>query len=61
MTILLRIASYAIGLPLLAFVLYAVVPARQYVETTIAGLFTYAVVTYLLNDLVYRHKNGDLR
>ena len=56
----LRSAPYAVGLPLLACALYFLVPARQYLQTACAALFTYATVTYLLKDLMFRHKNGEL-
>ncbi|BBC79402.1 hypothetical protein HK27_11685 [Acetobacter orientalis] len=56
----LRSAPYVLGLPLLACALYFLVPAKQYLQTVCAAFFTYATLTYLLKDLHFRHKNGEL-
>lgn len=53
-------APYAVGLPFLACALYFLVPAHLYLQTACAALFTYATVTYLLKDLMFRHKYGEL-
>lgn len=60
MKALLHVAPYALGLPLLAVALFFLVPGKQYLQTVCAAFFTYATVTYLVKDLIFRHKNGDL-
>lgn len=60
MKAVLHYAPYVLGLPFVACALYFLVPANQYIQTAFAALFTYATVTYLLKDLIFRHKNGGL-
>ena len=54
---LLGILLYVIGLPFLGVLLWFLVPPEQYLRTVVAAFFTYIVSIYLIDDLLFRHKN----